>query len=334
MISTQWRQIFFFFFHVLFFLSHVFKVSWYNAALHLYFQMLLSHHSLIPSLLLLSALRYFADTVYPYTPSPRTFDHLYSQSRWKFTAVHSYFLYFKPAFGALQMNEGVEVVSACLSWDHLAHLIKHRRFNLAFSYRRALKTTSTSSSLADSRQTHTQAQTPTCCRLKVFINDTEVNFCDSLCAALSVGVHAFFLWSQMFSGAVITSLSLNELHCSLCLGITLLLHLSHILYLTTKGPSAANNITAEKWFAHNDEDVLICKRFVQVRSKIFHQTRVLKHWYRYELWYAWWETGVLDLQPFVCFYCSFSQFDCFPNFFRKHIFQKHKPLMTKISDLF
>lgn len=49
-------------------------------------------------------------------------------------SVHSYFLYFKPAFGGLQMNEGVAVVSARLSWDHLAHLIKHRGFNLVFQF--------------------------------------------------------------------------------------------------------------------------------------------------------------------------------------------------------
>lgn len=47
-------------------------------------------------------------------------------------SVHSYFLYFKPASGGLQMNEGVAVVSARLSGDHLAHLIKHRGFNLVF----------------------------------------------------------------------------------------------------------------------------------------------------------------------------------------------------------
>lgn len=40
------------------------------------------------------------------------------------------------------MNEGVAVVSARLSGDHLAHLIKHRRFNLVFRCTR--KTTFTS----------------------------------------------------------------------------------------------------------------------------------------------------------------------------------------------
>lgn len=57
------------------------------------------------------------------------------------------------------MNEGVEVVSARLSWDHLAHLIKHRGFNLVFSFRRFQKTTSTSSSTTEnSRQQATLAR--------------------------------------------------------------------------------------------------------------------------------------------------------------------------------
>ena len=73
-------------------------------------------------------------------------------------SVHSYFLYFMPAFGGLQMNEGVEVVSARLSWDHLANLIKHRCFNLVFSFQR---TTSTSSSTTEYSRQHlnTVAQT-------------------------------------------------------------------------------------------------------------------------------------------------------------------------------
>lgn len=78
-------------------------------------------------------------------------------------SVHSYFLYFKPAFGGLQMNEGVAVVSARLSWDHLAHLIKHRGFNLVFSFRCSQKTTSTSSSTAEHsrQQANTHADTHT-----------------------------------------------------------------------------------------------------------------------------------------------------------------------------
>lgn len=88
--------------------------------------------------------------------------HSYPSYIWSFVfpikgeiySVHSYFLYFKPAFGGLQMNEGVEVVSARLSWDHLAHLIKHRSFNLAFSFQ---KTTSTSSSTTTDSSQHSHA---------------------------------------------------------------------------------------------------------------------------------------------------------------------------------
>lgn len=63
--------------------------------------------------------------------------------------VHSYFLYFKPASGGLQMNEGVALVSARLSGDHLAHLIKHRGFNLVFWCTQ--KTTFTSAYTAGAR---------------------------------------------------------------------------------------------------------------------------------------------------------------------------------------
>lgn len=69
--------------------------------------------ALILSILHLSASRCFADAVYQCIPSPRTFDHLYSQSRRGGGGLQRTLLL--PVFGGLQMNEGVEVVSVRLS---------------------------------------------------------------------------------------------------------------------------------------------------------------------------------------------------------------------------
>lgn len=151
-----------FFFHVLFFLYHIFKVRCYNAAYIFIFRCSFSHHSLIPSVLLLPASRYFADTVYPYVSYP---SHIWSfvfPIKGEIYGVHSYFLYFKPPFGGLQMNEGVAVVSVRLSWDHLAHLIKHRSFNLVLSFQCTQKTTFTWSStvqLTAGKHMHVHRQT-------------------------------------------------------------------------------------------------------------------------------------------------------------------------------
>ena len=121
-------------------------------------------------------------------------------------SVHSYFLYFKPAFGGLQMNEGVEVVSARLSWDHLAHLIKHRSFNLVFSFRRSPKTTSTSSSTTEySRQqqhSHSQKHRQTQrhlhnigqeCTSVILRYSSGVNFCYSQSFGLSTRFSHFLV---------------------------------------------------------------------------------------------------------------------------------------------
>lgn len=79
------KEVFFFFSCIILSVPHI-QSEVVQCSLHFIFRCSLSHHSLIPSILLLSASRYFADTVYPYTPSLHTFDHLYSQSRGKFTA--------------------------------------------------------------------------------------------------------------------------------------------------------------------------------------------------------------------------------------------------------
>lgn len=127
-----------------------------QCSLHLYFQILsLSHHSLIPSILLLSASRYFADTVYLYILSPRTFDHLYSQSRGEFTAHTPTSCISSRHLEVYKWMRGLRVVSVRLSWDHLAHLIKHRSFNLVL---RSQRTTST---VGYSSRTHTHACTDT-----------------------------------------------------------------------------------------------------------------------------------------------------------------------------
>lgn len=142
--------------------------SRWGATMQLYifiFRCSFSHHSLIPSVLLLSASRYFADTVYPYVSYP---SHIWSfvfPIKGEIYGVHSYFLYFKPPFGGLQMNEGVAVVSVCLSWDHLAHLIKHRSFNLVLSFQCTRKTTFTWSStvqLTAGKHMHVHRQTWKC----------------------------------------------------------------------------------------------------------------------------------------------------------------------------
>lgn len=92
-------------------------------------------------------------------------------------SVHSYFLYFKPASGGLQMNEGVAVVSARLSGDHLAHLIKHRGFNLVFWCTQ--KTTFTSAYTADVNVAHMWRQT--CFWPKIVITGRHVQFISKLC---------------------------------------------------------------------------------------------------------------------------------------------------------
>lgn len=68
------------------------------------------------------------------------------------------------------MNEGVAVVSARLSGDHLAHLIKHRGFNLVF--RCARKTTFTSTYTSRSVHVHKQ----TCFWPKFFITHRRALF--------------------------------------------------------------------------------------------------------------------------------------------------------------
>lgn len=76
------------------------------------------------------------------------------------------------------MNEGVEVVSVRLSWDHLAHLIKHRSFNLAFSFRCRLKQHlhhHLQRIAADSRKTVTRTDTPIRCQPVLFVGDTLVH---------------------------------------------------------------------------------------------------------------------------------------------------------------
>lgn len=79
------------------------------------------------------------------------------------------------------MNEGVEVSSARLSRDHLAHLIKHRSFNLPFSFRRSQRTTSTSSCTTryNRQQAHTHARTHTV-DPGMFINDIQIQFSSKL----------------------------------------------------------------------------------------------------------------------------------------------------------
>lgn len=175
-----------FFFHVLFFLCHIFKVRCYNAAYIFIFRCSLSHHSLIPSILLLSASRYFADTVYPYIPSLHTFDHLYSQSRGKFTAYTPTSCISSLHLEVYKWMRGLRLCLLRLSWDHLAHLIKHRGFNLVFGFSDAPRKQHLHhrlrQSAADSRHTHTHTQadapthteTPTHCRPGMFINDIQI----------------------------------------------------------------------------------------------------------------------------------------------------------------
>lgn len=155
-----------------------------QCSLHLYFQMLFftsQPNSFYSPPLCLSLLCWHRVPIHS-EPS-----HIWSfvfPIKGEIYSIHSYFLYFKPAFGGLQMNEGVEVVSARVSWDHLAHLIKHRGFNLALIFP-IQKTTSTSSSSANGAQQtaatltrtqmHRHAQRhPHFIRLGMFINDTQI----------------------------------------------------------------------------------------------------------------------------------------------------------------
>lgn len=103
-----------------------------QCSLHLYFQMLpltSQPNSFSSPPLCLSLLCWHRVPIRSYPP------HIWSfvfPIKGGIYSVHSYFLYFKPASGGLQMNEGVALVSVRLSGDHLAHLIKHRGFNLVF----------------------------------------------------------------------------------------------------------------------------------------------------------------------------------------------------------
>ena len=132
LISNRWRELFFFFFSCIILSVPYIQGEALQCSLHLYFQMLpltSQPNSFSSPPLCLPLLCWHRVPIRSH-PS-----HIWSfvfPIKREIYSVHSYFLYFKPASGGLQMNEGVAVVSARLSGDHLAHLIKHRGFNLVF----------------------------------------------------------------------------------------------------------------------------------------------------------------------------------------------------------
>lgn len=129
LISNRWREPFF---SCIILSVPYIQGEALQCSLHLYFQMLpltSQPNSFSPPPLCLPLLCWHRVPMHSY-PS-----HIWSfvfPIKGEIYSIHSYFLYFKPASGGLQMNEGVVVVSARLSGDHLAHLIKHRGFNLVF----------------------------------------------------------------------------------------------------------------------------------------------------------------------------------------------------------
>lgn len=150
------------FFHVLFFLCGAIQGEALQCSSHLYFQMLpltsqpnsfSSPPPPLPRATLLTPCT-------PRAPSLRGIWSFVFPIKGEIYSVHSYFLYLEPPLPRFTNERG-----GCgarrlrrLSRDHLAHLIKHRGFNLApLVCRRApsLKTTFTSSSMAgaaDSRR--------------------------------------------------------------------------------------------------------------------------------------------------------------------------------------
>lgn len=173
LISNRWRELFFFSCIIL--SVPYIQGEALQCSLHLYFQMLpltSQPNSFSSPPLCLSLLCWHRVPIRSY-PS-----HIWSfvfPIKGGIYGVHSYFLYFKPASGGLQMNEGVALVSARLSWDHLAHLIKHRGFNLVFWCTQ--KTTFTSAYTAGA---------PTCAGKhvfwpEIFITGRHVLFIFKLC---------------------------------------------------------------------------------------------------------------------------------------------------------
>lgn len=165
------------FFHVLFFLCVAIQGEALQCSSHLYFQMLpltsqpnsfSSPPPPLPRATLLTPCT-------PRAPSLRGIWSFVFPIKGEIYSVHSYFLYLEPPLPRFTNERG-----GCgarrlrrLSRDHLAHLIKHRGFNLApLVCRRApsLKTTFTSSSMAgaaDSRRGgggEEKENTPGACR--------------------------------------------------------------------------------------------------------------------------------------------------------------------------